>query len=81
MSSSIWHLLYRFTMPSNAFCMTTVGIIIAAFSHCCHRKLPNSDWPQWVRYTLNPVFDATLRETKFLITKSGDLRGRSKAPR
>ena len=63
MSSSIWHLLHGLTMPSNAFCMTTAGMVIAAFSHCCHRKLSSSDWPYWVRQTSNPIFDKTPRES------------------
>ena len=42
MSCSIWHLLHWLTMPSNVFCMTTVGTIIAAFSELLSQK--GAEW-------------------------------------
>ena len=49
------------------------GWHISALSHCCRRKLPNSDWLLLLRYIPNLILDVFLKE-KSQITKPDDLK-------
>ena len=53
-------MMSRLTIPSNAFCIETAGIFL--HSHCCPRKLPNSDWLLWLRYIPDLILDVSLKE-------------------
>ena len=49
--AAFWHHLGRFTIPKNELCIKTAWIFLQ--SHCCLRKLPNSDWLLSLRYIPN----------------------------